>query len=128
MARAAVPDWRARPFPTSPSPPGAYATVLWSRPTPINIPETGLPPRRVRGTRLPRIFTEAVPDGPEFARPDGSAIPATAPALSGNLEDLAERHARIDHWTLTPDWYGDRLDPGPILDALLPKRLKAAAA
>ncbi|GAA0902916.1 HNH endonuclease [Pseudonocardia zijingensis] len=64
----------------------------------------------------------------EFARPDGSAIPATAPALSGNLEDLAERHARIDHWTLTPDWYGDRLDPDPILDALLPKRVRPVAA
>jgi hypothetical protein len=60
------------------------------------------PPRRVTDTRHP-------------------------PALSGNLEDLAERQARFDHRTLTPDWYGDRLDPDPILDALLPKRIRAAA-
>ncbi|GAA0948433.1 hypothetical protein GCM10009559_48080 [Pseudonocardia zijingensis] len=60
--------------------------------------------------------------------PDSSPIPDVAPPLSGNLEDLAERHARIDHRTLTPDWYGDRLDPDPILDALLPKRIKAVAA
>jgi hypothetical protein len=64
----------------------------------------------------------------EFARPDGSPIPDVAPPLSGNLEDLAERHARIDHRTLTPDWYGDRLDPDPILDALLPKRIRPLAA
>src|SRR5690606_33539792 len=63
----------------------------------------------------------------EFARPDGSPIPATAAQLNGNLENLAERHARIDHLTLPPDWYGDRLDPEPFLDALLPRRIRAAA-
>jgi hypothetical protein len=34
---------------------------------------------------------------------------------------------RIDHTTLTPDWDGERLDPDPILDALLPRRIRAAA-
>jgi hypothetical protein len=33
VVRVAVPDWRARRFPTSPSPPGAYATIRWSRPS-----------------------------------------------------------------------------------------------
>ena len=34
---------------------------------------------------------------------------------------------RIDRTTLTPIWDGDRLDPEPILDALLPRRVKTAA-
>jgi hypothetical protein len=34
---------------------------------------------------------------------------------------------RIDRTTLTPNWYGDRLDPDPILDALLPRRIPTAA-
>ena len=34
---------------------------------------------------------------------------------------------RIDRGTLTPDWYGERLDPEPILDALLPRRVRTAA-
>jgi hypothetical protein len=34
---------------------------------------------------------------------------------------------RITRTTLTPDWYGERLDPQPILDALLPGRIRTAA-
>ncbi|WP_281287864.1 hypothetical protein [Pseudonocardia hierapolitana] len=34
---------------------------------------------------------------------------------------------QIDHTTLTPDWYGDRLDPEPILEALLPRWIRTAA-
>jgi hypothetical protein len=67
----------------------------------------------------------------EFRRPDGTMIPTTATPLTGNTESLIEINTRarlrIDHTTLTPDWYGDRLDPEPILDALLPKRIRTAA-
>jgi hypothetical protein len=66
----------------------------------------------------------------EFRRPDGTPIPSTAAALTGNSEELIEMHTRarlrIDRSTLTPDWDGDRMDPEPILDALLPRRVKAA--
>ena len=66
----------------------------------------------------------------EFLRPDGTTIPAPVP-LTGNTETLIEMHTRarlrIDHTTLTPDWYGERLDPEPILDALLPRRIRTAA-
>ncbi len=58
-------------------------------------------------------------------------IPTTATPLTGNTESLIEINTRarlrIDHTTLTPDWYGDRLDPEPILAALLPKRIRTAA-
>jgi hypothetical protein len=54
-----------------------------------------------------------------------------AAALTGNTESLIEMHTRarlrIDHTTLTPDWDGERLDPDPILDALLPRRVQTAA-
>jgi hypothetical protein len=67
----------------------------------------------------------------EFLRPDGSAIPDIAAPLTGNAESLIEMNTRarlrIDRNTLTPDWYGDRLDPEPILDALLPRRVTTAA-
>jgi hypothetical protein len=67
----------------------------------------------------------------EFLRPDGSVIPAVAVALTGNAESLIEMHTRarlrIDRTTLTPDWDGERLDADPILDALLPRRVKTAA-
>jgi hypothetical protein len=67
----------------------------------------------------------------EFLRPDGTAVPAVAVPLAGNAEGLIEMHTRarlrIDRTTLTPDWYGERLDPEPILDALLPRRVKTAA-
>jgi hypothetical protein len=66
----------------------------------------------------------------QFLRPDGTAIPTPVP-LSGNAESLIEMNARarlrIDRSTLTPDWYGERLDPNPILDALLPRRVQTAA-
>jgi hypothetical protein len=67
----------------------------------------------------------------EFQRPDGTAVPAVAVPLTGNAESLVEMHTRarlrIDRTTLTPDWYGERLDPEPILDALLPRRVTTAA-
>jgi hypothetical protein len=67
----------------------------------------------------------------EFLRPDGTPVPATAAQLTGNAESLIEMHTRarlrINRTTLTPDWYGERLDPEPILDALLPRRIKTAA-
>ncbi len=67
----------------------------------------------------------------EFLRPDGSPIPTTAAPLTGNTESIIEMHARarlrIDRNTLTPDWDGDRLDPEPILDVLLAKRIRRAA-
>ena len=66
----------------------------------------------------------------EFRRPDDTPIPTATP-LSGNAESLIEMHTRarlrIDHTTLTPDWDGGRLDPDPILDALLPRRVQTAA-
>jgi hypothetical protein len=68
----------------------------------------------------------------EFRRPDGSLIPATAAPLTGNAEGLIEMNTRarlrINRDTLTPNWDGERLDPEPILDALLPRRIKTAAA
>jgi hypothetical protein len=67
----------------------------------------------------------------EFRRPDGTPVPTTGAALTGTTESLIEMHTRarlrIDRTTLTPDWDGDRLDPEPILDALLPKRIQTAA-
>jgi hypothetical protein len=67
----------------------------------------------------------------EFHRPDGSSIPTVGAPLTGNTESLIEMHTRarlrIDHTTLTPDWDGERLDPDPILDALLTRRVKTAA-
>ncbi|WP_308817148.1 HNH endonuclease signature motif containing protein [Pseudonocardia alni] len=67
-----------------------------------------------------------------FHRPDGTPVEATGRLLDGSAESLVERNTRarlrIDRSTLTPDWYGDRLDPEPILDALLPPGTTAAAA
>jgi hypothetical protein len=67
----------------------------------------------------------------EFLRPDGTPVPAVAVPLTGNTESLIEMHTRarlrIDRTTLTPNWYGERLDPEPILDALLPRRINTAA-
>jgi hypothetical protein len=66
----------------------------------------------------------------EFLRPDGTSIPAPTP-LSGSAESLIEMHTsdrlRIDRRTLTPHWYGERLDPDPILEALLPRKIRTAA-
>ncbi|TQM37578.1 HNH endonuclease signature motif containing protein [Pseudonocardia cypriaca] len=70
-------------------------------------------------------------DGWQFSRPDTTPIPTIAPPLTGNSESLIEMHTRarlrITRTTLTPDWYGERLDPQPILDALLPRRITTAA-
>jgi hypothetical protein len=67
----------------------------------------------------------------EALRPDGSPVPTVAIPLAGNTESLIEMHTRarlrIDRSTLTPDWDGERLDPNPILDALLPRRIRTAA-
>jgi hypothetical protein len=47
---------------------------------------------------------------------------------SRNLIEINTRaRLRTDRTTLTPDRYGDRLDPEPILDALLPRRIPTAA-
>ncbi|OLT01166.1 hypothetical protein BJF90_32900 [Pseudonocardia sp. CNS-004] len=66
----------------------------------------------------------------EFLRPDGTPIPEPV-VLNGNTEGLIEMHTwdrlRIDRTTLSPQWYGERLDVDPILGALLPKRIAAAA-
>jgi hypothetical protein len=67
----------------------------------------------------------------EFLRPDGTPVPPAAVPLTSHAESLIEMHTRtrlrIDRTTLTPDWYGERLDPEPILDALLPRRVTMAA-
>jgi hypothetical protein len=67
----------------------------------------------------------------EFLRSDGTPIPTAAAPLTGSTESLIEMHTRarlrIDRTTLTPDWYGERLDPEPILAALLPRRVTTAA-
>ncbi|MBN9756380.1 hypothetical protein Ae406Ps2_1143 [Pseudonocardia sp. Ae406_Ps2] len=65
-------------------------------------------------------------------RPDGTVVRPTGAPLDGSAETLLEINTRarlrIDRDTLTPDWYGDRLDPGPILDALLPPDTASTAA
>lgn len=67
-----------------------------------------------------------------FHRPDGTPVEAMGRLPDGSAESLVERNTRarlrIDRSTLTPDRYGDRLDPEPILDALLPPGTTAAAA
>jgi hypothetical protein len=67
----------------------------------------------------------------EFRRPDGAPLPSIVVPLTGNTESLIEMHTRarlrVDRTTLTPDWDGERLDPEPILDALLPRRVRTAA-
>lgn len=68
----------------------------------------------------------------EVRRSDGGAVAPSGEPLTGSAEALVELNTRagleIDRSTLTPDWYGDRLDPEPILDALLPPRTSASAA
>ncbi len=71
------------------------------------------------------------PEGWEFRRPDGSPVPGVGAPLTGNVEGLIEIDVRaglrITRDTLTPTWAGERLDPAPILDALLPRPAMAAA-
>ncbi|BBG05060.1 MULTISPECIES: DUF222 domain-containing protein [Pseudonocardia] len=68
----------------------------------------------------------------EFRRPDGVPVTGAGAPLSGDQKVLVDRNTSaglgIDGRTLTPDWYGDRLDPGLFLDALLPPVVPAAAA
>jgi hypothetical protein len=65
------------------------------------------------------------PGGWEFRRPDGSPVPGVGAPLTGNVDGLIEIDVRaglrITRDTLTPTWAGERLDPAPILDALLPR-------
>jgi hypothetical protein len=65
-------------------------------------------------------------------RPDGTPVPATEAPLTGNVERLIESDTRaglrIHRGSLTPTWAGERLDPQPILDALLPRRARPAHA
>jgi hypothetical protein len=67
----------------------------------------------------------------EFRRPDGTPLPTTEAPLTGRAEALIEANTRaelrIDQASLTPTWYGERLDLEPILDALLPRRITTAA-
>lgn len=71
-------------------------------------------------------------EGWEIRRPDGLPVAPTGEPLTGHAEGLIEINTRagvlVDSTTLTPAWYGDRLDPQPILDALLPPRAAGAAA
>lgn len=68
----------------------------------------------------------------EFRRRDGVLVPAAGAPLSGDQEVLVEQHTSaglgIDGDPLTPDWYGDPIDPGLFLDALLPPVSPGAAA
>jgi hypothetical protein len=68
----------------------------------------------------------------EALRPDGTEVPQSAGPLSGDLDELisyATRTGRIiTPDSLTPTWSGERLDPQPILDALLPRHGSAATA
>ncbi|MHA6630986.1 hypothetical protein ACU61A_36570 [Pseudonocardia sichuanensis] len=72
-----------------------------------------------------------LPDRSQVHRPNGTPIPTTGPPLTGNTERLIEMHTRaglrITRTTLTPNWFGERLDPEPILDTLLPRRGTTAA-
>ncbi|WP_219420324.1 HNH endonuclease signature motif containing protein [Pseudonocardia nigra] len=64
----------------------------------------------------------------EILRPDGTPVAATGAPLTGNVERLIESAIQgglaITRDSLTPTWGGERLDPEPIIDALLPYRTK----
>jgi hypothetical protein len=70
-------------------------------------------------------------NGWAFLRPDGTPVPATTTPLRGKVESLIEMHTRaelaITRSSLTPTWAGERLDPEPLLDRLLPRTFRAAA-
>jgi Domain of unknown function (DUF222)/HNH endonuclease len=72
-----------------------------------------------------------MPDGWDFRRPDGTSVPSCDLPLTGNTESLIEiatrEGLRIDRDSLTPTWGGERLDPEPIVDTLLPRHTTAAA-
>jgi hypothetical protein len=62
-------------------------------------------------------------------RPDGTVVPGAGEALRGNVESLVEIDTRaglrITRDSLTPR---ERLDPAPILDALLPSAAPSTVA
>ncbi len=66
-----------------------------------------------------------------FSRPDATPVPEAGAPLDGNTESLIELNTRaelrITRDSLTPYWTGERLDPDPILDSLLPRPRPAAA-
>ncbi len=66
-----------------------------------------------------------------FSRPDGTPVPEAGAPLDGNTESLIELNTRarlrITRDSLTPYWTGERLDPDPILQHLLPRQRNAAA-
>ncbi|MEQ3552357.1 DUF222 domain-containing protein [Pseudonocardia nematodicida] len=70
--------------------------------------------------------------GWDVRRPDGSPVPRAGEPLTGLSDGVVEINTRaglrLGRTSLTPDWYGDRLDPEPILDALLPPRVAHRAA
>ena len=67
-----------------------------------------------------------------FSRPDGTPVPPAGAPLHGSARDLVESHVRaglrIGPGTLTPSWFGERLDPNPILEVLVPALRTARAA
>ena len=70
--------------------------------------------------------------GWRFSRPDGTPVPSAGAPLHGSARDLVESHVRaglrIGPSTLTPTWFGERLDPNPILEVLVPALRTARAA
>lgn len=80
-----------------------------------------------RGYRIRRL-----PDRWEVRRPDGTLVDDAGGPLTGDVERLIEIDTRaglqITRDSLTPTWAGERLDPTPILDALLPRPEPSARA
>jgi len=68
-------------------------------------------------------------DGFTACRPDGTPVPATGPPTRGHPDQLVARHTdqHIDDWTITPHWYGERLDRDYALAWLLPELDREAA-
>jgi len=63
----------------------------------------------------------------EFRRPDGRVLPeaprlpeVTADAAGALHEQNVNAGARLDAHTLTPEWYGDRLNLGYAIDVMHP--------
>ena len=71
---------------------------------------------------------ERLADGElQFRRPDGRVLP-NAPALpvvhdSENTLRAANAHVPLNAHTLTPAWYGDRLDVGYAIDVMHPRAI-----
>lgn len=62
-------------------------------------------------------------EGFTASRPDGTPVPGTGPPTRGDTDELVARHTdrHIDGWTITPRWYGERLDRDLALAWLLPE-------